>query len=153
MATRTAYAPVAGTAITAANHAKFPGGWIGYVEAVSAQTGITTGPTDLTSLTVSVTVGTSRRLTIQGSTGVQQISSQGLADLQIRNNAGTVLNRAQKTIASGFTNQLQIVSIQTPSSGSNTYKLSLGTSAGTIDTLSSSTQPAFLLVQDIGPSS
>jgi hypothetical protein len=153
MAVRTAYAPVAGTAITAANHAKFPGGWIGYAETTTAQTGIAAGPTDLTSLSVTVTVGTSRRITIQGSTGIQQITSTGLGDLQIRNGSGTVLNRARVSTTATSIGQLECTSVQTPSSGSNTYKLSLGTSAGTIDTVAASTNPAFILVQDIGPSS
>jgi hypothetical protein len=42
--------------------------------------------------------------------------------------------------------------VVTPSSGSNTYKLSGSTAAGTMDLNAAATQPAFILVEDLGPS-
>ena len=65
MAVRTAYDAVAGSTLTAANLDRYPGGWIGYAEATTGQTGIS-GAADLTSLSVTVTVGTSRRILAEG---------------------------------------------------------------------------------------
>lgn len=153
MAVRTAYVPVAGTAITASNHAKFPGGWIGYVEVTGNQTGISS-ITDLTSLTLTVTAGTSRRLMATGYCRATQNTTSGATSaLAIRNGSSTTLAQSAITNDAGYTMQHTAMRVETPSSGSNTYKLSLSTTGGTVDLIATSTGPAFILVEDIGPAS
>jgi hypothetical protein len=72
--------------------------------------------------------------------------------MSIRNGAGTILQESAQTLEVGYTAVPLPMSVQTPSSGSNTYKLSLSTPAGTIDLNAAATYPAFILVTDVGPS-
>ena len=148
---RTAYigTATAGSVLTAANLNKAPGGWIGDVNTTSVQTGIST-VTDLTSLTVTVTVGTSRRVKITGFVPGRQQTSGGLVKINIQEGA-TVLTSAYLTagvaVFSIFTAQV----VLTPSSGSHTYKLTAETSAGTFDTSPSAANPVSIVVEDLGP--
>jgi len=153
MVLRTAYigSHAAGEVLTSANFSKTPGGWIGYVEVTANQTGIGAGPTDLTSLTLSVQANTSRRLKITGYVRMTQQTSAAAGSVYIRNSTPTTLQTSTISLPTGYTAMHAPVSIQTPSSGTNTYKLSAGTTADTFDLAASSTQPAFLLVEDIGP--
>lgn len=151
MAVRTAYAPVAGTAITAANHAKFPGGWIGYAEVTSNQTGISS-QTDLTNLTVTVTAGTTRRILAEGYCRILQNSSSGVGEVLILE-GGSQVTKSSFTRSAADVGMHHPRVVRTPSAGSNTYKLAASVGAGTIDIVAAATQPAFILVQDIGPSS
>lgn len=152
MAVRTAYVPVAATAITAANHIKFPGGWIGHAQVTAGQTGISS-VTDLTSLSLTVTVGTSRRLLIYGYARLIQNSLNGIVTLSIRDGSSNVVSNNVQTISVGNNATGVVLAVVTPSSGSNTWKLSLATTSGTVDMQADATFPAFILVQDIGPSS
>jgi hypothetical protein len=153
MAVRTAFAGTTspGDVLTSAQITRLPGGWIGYAEVTANQTGISS-ITDLTSLTVTVTAGTSRRLLITGRGRVTQASSAASSVMSIRNGAGTILQESAQTLEVGYTAVPLPMSVQTPSSGSNTYKLSLSTPAGTIDLNAAATYPAFILVTDVGPS-
>jgi hypothetical protein len=153
MAVRTAYDAVAGTALTAANLDQYPGGWIGYNEVTSSQNTIST-ITDLTNLTVTVTVGTSRRIKVTGKIYCHAAAVVLAAELSIREGS-TTLNGA-KILFDTSTSIDQILLAQwigTPGSGSHTYKLSLAASASTVNMTASATLPAFILVEDIGPAS
>jgi hypothetical protein len=154
MAVRTAYVGTqsAGETLSSANFTKLPGGWIGYAEVTANQTGMGVGPTDLTSLTVTVTAGSSRRLLVSGYARITQQTSSSNPEVLIRNGSGTQLN---KTTISGLAATISMHLprvVVTPSSGSNTYKLSGSTAAGTMDLNAAATQPAFILVEDLGPS-
>jgi hypothetical protein len=151
VAVRTAYAPVAATVLTAANLAKLPGGWIGYAEATASQNSIST-ITDLTSLSVTVTAGSSRRLLITVKGTVEQAAAEGGVTLYVRESS-TTLDSAVIKIAAGGINSIVATAVVTPSSGSHSYKASLATSAGTVNLLASSGATASILVEDIGPSS
>lgn len=151
MATRTAYAPVAGSVLTAANLAKLPGGWIGYIEVTASQTGITTG-SDLTSLTLTVTVGTGRRIRVSGLG--QMLSTAGSPAftpfIQILEGATILQPAVSSQTALGTTVSLAPSVILTPTSGSHTYKLQAGANSGTWTMAASSTAPAYILVEDLG---
>jgi hypothetical protein len=154
VAVRTAYAPVAATVLTAANLAKLPGGWIGYVETSTPQSSITAN-VDLTSLTLTVTVGTSRRIRITGYVPVSQSSATGLGEVDIYE-SGTLLARDYTRLDSTASLQFAVlkpVIVLTPSSGSHTYKLTASVSAGTMSTNPAATNPCHFTVEDIGPSS
>lgn len=152
MAVRTAYDAVAGTTLTAANLDKYPGGWIGYAEVTANQTGISS-VTDLTSLSVTVTVGTSRRIQVFGFARLTQQTSNGIITFSIRDGSSTTLSTYLFTASTGNSTQGVVSAVLTPSSGSNTYKLSLATTAGTVDMSAGATFPAHILVCDLGPSS
>lgn len=152
MAVRTAYVPVADTAITADNHKKFPGGWIGYVEVTADQGSITTA-VDLTSLTLTVTVGTSRKVNVRGKVESTSTVADSTTVLGIRNGAGTQLQRATVPHTSTATYTLFVEHFENPSSGSNTYKLNMarGSGTGTLTMGAAATQPAFIVAADVGP--
>jgi hypothetical protein len=152
MAVRTAYVPVAATAITAANHIKFPGGWIGYVDKVADQTGFTS-TADVSSLSVTVTAGSTRRLKVSGYTRVLQNTSASTATVLLRDGSSAQLQAWQATLAIAAVTTMAPQVIVTPSSGSNTYKMSATTAAGTLDISASNQAPAFVLVEDLGPAS
>jgi len=161
MPSRTAYAgtAVAGDVYTAANHAKMPGGWIGYVETTTAQSGIST-ETDLTGLSVTVTVGTNRRIRVSCHVNLQYTTG-GAADtiifLHVKEGA-TYLGGQRWQFKSDTTlNQQQLFNpavVLTPTAGSHTYKLSTVRNTGTLGTISTNANanfPAFILVEDLGP--
>lgn len=153
MTVRTAYVPVAGTAITAANHIKFPGGWIGYAEVTANQASLEAG-VDLTSLTVAVTVGTSRRIRITAYAALQGSVDGNLARLDIKESA-TILGSAQGSLTTSGNVAFHPAIVLTPSSGAHTYKLTATRSAGvgTLSLNASATNIAYILVEDIGPAS
>jgi hypothetical protein len=142
-----------GDVLTSANITSLPGGWLGSVTVVASQTGITT-VTDLTSLSLTVTAGTSRRLRIWAQGILTRTVADGLTLLSIKEGA-TVLMQLQAAPSNvngdtitGFVDVL-------PSSGSHTYKLTLerASGTGTVGLAASSTSPAYILAEDIGPAS
>lgn len=125
------------------------GGQLGYAEKTATnQTGIS-AITDLTGITVTVTVGTNRRIKVTGHCGVQQITGAGTGEITIRE-AAVSLARGYRTLATNDFATLDPVYISTPSVGSHTYKLSMATTANTINTVYGTDNPAFILVEDIG---
>lgn len=154
MAVRTGYVGTesVGDVLTATNFNKLPNGMIGYASVTANQTGITSSVTDLTSLSVAVTVGSSRMIWIVGSVEATQNTSTGNAALYIRESS-TTLNFRNVTMSASTNAGLYVVYFASaPSSGSHTYKLSMSTDAGTVDLKASSTQPAFIAVFDHGVS-
>jgi hypothetical protein len=151
MAVRTAYDAVAGTTLTATNLDRYPGGWIGYA-AVTANQGSITTVVDLTGLTVTVTVGTTRYLKITGYLpSWSSTNATAYATLTIVESSTTLNSATGSTPTIGSGTVLSAVAVVTPSSGSHTYKLQLGSvTAGTVTMSASATSPAFILVEDMG---
>lgn len=153
MPVRTAYVgtQVAGDVLTAANFTKVPGGWIGYAEVVASQGTITTA-VDLTGLTVTVTVGTSRRIRITGHIRVNSTVAGDYCRLDICDGASTILGQGQQQI--GASNEAVYATlVLTPTAGAKTYKLMLSRSVGTgsLTMNASANGPAYILVEDLGP--
>ena len=129
-----------------------PWGIIGYVEVTANQTGIST-ITDLTSLTITATYVANRRIRITGDVAFQNTTGGSFTRLSIREGS-TVLNSRQKVGTNNLLDeQIIATAVITPTAGSHTYKLSLTMSSGTGTTslIASATQPAYLLIEDIGP--
>jgi hypothetical protein len=150
VATRTAYTPVALAVLTASDLAKLPGGWLGDVQATAAQTGVT-AQVDATSLTLTVTVGTSRRILVSAFVPVNCITASGRATAYLMEGATQLQVHPQSYIVGDYVALVPSVTL-TPSAGSHTYKVQLAQAvAGSLSTTSSATQPAWLRVDDIGP--
>lgn len=157
MAVRTAYAGTAadGDVYTAANHARMPGGWIGYVESAGNQAGIGSSEVDLTGLTVTVTVGPSRRIKIGGQVTV---SGDGAKEVKIYEDGVHIgrLGISSTSVGTSENNRtLSGACWRSPSSGSHTYKfraLTSPTSSMTV-TGSAANSPNFITVEDLGPAS
>lgn len=159
MASRPAFPGTAtNTTHLASEDNSLPGGWIGYVENTALNQGsIGSTITDVTSLSVTVTVNTSRKIKISGHVVMANDTAATQAWLSIRE-ATTVLNQFRgptptATRAESFT----VEWIGNPSSGSHTYKLSVQTAGtGTITAVGDVGPPAriaYILVEDVGPSS
>jgi hypothetical protein len=156
MATHTAYAgaATAGEVLTAAHVNDLPGGWLGYVEATSSQSGVTS-EVDLTGITVTVTVGTSRRIKITfyspraGSANSSEYSRFTLKE------GGTQLQT--RTLSTEFGGQYDqggtMEWVGTPTGGSHTYKVTFQrlTGSGNHTAVAGATEPMWLLVEDLGP--
>jgi hypothetical protein len=124
------------------------GGQLGYEQVIANQTGIS-AETDLTGLSVIVTVATGRRIKISSLTWVRQNISAALVTVRIKEGA-TSLARSQITLATNDQTPLSPFIVLSPSAGSHTYKLTLATSANTVDLIAASGEPSLILVEDIG---
>ena len=154
MPVRTGYAgaAVAGEVLTAANVNKLPGGWIGYNEVTANQATITT-VVDLTSLTVTVTVGASRRIRVSSQCPFFSSVAGDYVSLQIVEGA-TVLQDLSEAMSSALSgHRLAAIVVLTPTTGSHTYKLRASRASGTgsVTMAAAATSPAFILVEDMGP--
>lgn len=128
-------------------------GTLGYAQAVATQAGITT-VADVTGCSIAVYVGTSRRIKV---TGQGPAFSSIAADLllgRIKEGATSlgVWFRLLQSTASLNQNGTGSV-VLTPTAGLHTYKLTMERESGTgsISISGSATNPAFILVEDIGP--
>ena len=149
-------AAAAGSATTPARadhvHGRETLGTLGYAQITASQSGITS-LVDVTGLTTTVTVGSGRRIKV---TGFCPSFSGGtftdMYNMRIVEGsttlAGVNLFGGSSTVGCGG----PVEWIGTPSAGSHTYKIqathSVGAASGTFQ--ASATQPAFILVQDIG---
>lgn len=128
------------------------GGTLGYAQITSNITGIST-ETDLTGLSVTVTVGTGRRIRVSAFAPHARTVADGVTRLRIKEST-TTLTMADGHVRAAGEGQipLQAAVILTPSAGSHTYKLSLArdSGTGTVGCTALSTNPAFILVEDIG---
>lgn len=127
-----------------------PRGVLGYAQATANQSGIGTSATDLTSLSVAVTAGTSRRLRVTVFTNISMQTAPNRAVVQIQEGA-TVLAAARMDIKLNEFGPMCVTAIITPSAGAHTYKATALSLAGsTITSNASATEPAYILVEDIG---
>lgn len=152
MAVRTAYDAVDGTVATAANLDKYAGGWIGHNDQTAAQTSITT-LADATGLSLTVTVGTSRKIRVSGYIQFTSTVTTDIATVQITDGSNNVLQSHSVMCNMGATagHPCPVSVILNPSSGSNTWKLRVARNgSGTLNTSSSSTAPAYIVVEDLG---
>ncbi len=156
MAVRTAYVgtQVSGDVLTAANFSKLPGGWIGDAQITSNQGSITT-EVDVTGSSLTVTVGTNRKLRLKGFALVSSTINADEIVIKIKEGS-TQLTQDGTSIATQPRAQgLHPEVIITPTAGSHTYKMTIlrNNGTGTVTLSASGSFPAFLIVEDIGPSS
>jgi len=132
-----------------------PWGRLGSASVTANQTSITT-ETDLTSLSVTVTVPANRRLRITGFTGAYSSVAQDASELRIKEST-TQLTRSSLVHVLATSTEMHDVTalVNGPSSGSHTYKLAMVRTSGTgsITMVAASDAPAFILVEDMGPNS
>lgn len=119
----------------------------------AATTGIGSTATDVTGLSLSVTVAASRLIRISSNIRVLQNTLDGFAELRLLAGA-TVIDRKGRTLKAAAADVLTLEVIHAPSSsGSVTYKAQLLTTTGTLDTLTASGAPviaSWLIVEDVG---
>ena len=143
----------AGNVLTAAQMNRLPWGVMAYASRTSNQTGVS-AVTDVTGLSVTFTANSTRyyRTTVFVS-NLLQITSDGYATMSITDGSNVQKQSGTnyKVVAEGNgENPMVLVLIETGLSGSTTRKARLTTSAGTVETRAGTTNPAFIVVEDIG---
>lgn len=128
-------------------------GWHGYAEATADQTGVTSTETDLTSLSVTVTVLPNRRIRVSGEAMLASTVAGDTADLYINDNGSRIQLRRVTLAVANAHQSVHASRILTPAAGSHTFKLSFVRASGTgsIANSASSTHPSYILVEDLGP--
>lgn len=121
---------------------------IGYAEVTANQTSITT-ITDLTNLSVAVTVPVSgRKIRITGKVQVVADAAGREATLSIRESS-TTANYCIAVTSDAYSTTMIAQYIGTATAGAHTYKLSLAATAGSVTMQAAATYPAFILVEYI----
>lgn len=128
-------------------------GVLGYAQVTANQT--LTANTDLTGLSVTVTVGNNRRIRVTGKVSWNNENAGANYGTLAIMESGTELNANYIGLLGngsiGEEGSVITQSILTPSAGAHTYNLrGLGTVFNLIMT-ASATRPAFILVEDLGP--
>jgi hypothetical protein len=125
---------------------------IGYAE-VTANQGTFTTEVDLTGLSVDVTVAANRRIRITGSCLMLSSVTTDEVILRIKEGASVLRHDGQITNAANGANLYHVERILTPSAGAHTYKLTGARTVGTgnVTMYANTNDPAFILVEDIGP--
>lgn len=124
---------------------------LGYASRTSDQT-LITAEVDLTSLSVAVTVDTSRRVRVTADLMVTSTVATDHVAAYIKEGS-TYLQQRQVSIGRANSGEsLQMSVILTPSAGAHTYKLALARVAGTgnVSSLAAATYPASIYVEDLG---
>lgn len=134
--------------------AALPLGVLGYQVVTSNHSGLTSD-TNISGLSVTVDIPADRVIRV---TGHAQLASAGIGNDASVNimESSTALGRVLRfDNATNYTRQVgEGSAILTPSAGSHTYHLRLEVHAlatGSIASEASSTNPAFILVEDLGP--
>lgn len=157
MATRTPWDPVTGDVMTEARLDTLARGWLGYVEVTANQSVVGSGTeTDITSLTVTLTVQADRKLRITGHGIFSRSVADGVTLARIKEGS-TELGRFCQHAPSA-TSEFDCAEgsiVVAPSAGSHTYKLTMQRFSGTgnITLNAAAGSAAFILVEDIGSAS
>jgi hypothetical protein len=154
MPVRTPWDPTTGDVITATRLDGLPRGWLGYAEVSANQTVSTGTETDLTGLSLTVTVGTSRRIRVKGQGILTRTVADGLTLGRIKEGAVELARWAQH--APSAATEYDAASgeaVLTPTAGAHTYKLTLHRFSGTGSAVLNAAAGAlaFILVEDLGP--
>lgn len=130
------------------------GGWIGYTEKTTDTTGVV--GTEVTLVSVTVTVNASRRVRITGyvSSWISTVSGDRAQFRLLEGATQLQMGRSQVQLAGIATEPpTELACVRTPGTGSHTYTLVVARNAGT-GTLTISgdpTTPMWIMVEDLGP--
>lgn len=155
MATRTPHTGVALEVFTAANLTKYPKGWLGYFAKTSDATGYTTEAT-ITGLGGTITTGADRMLRFHLVTAVQSSQASDRWKLRLKVNGTTYQEFRNPSTAANLSDTGNLFAIADDlAAGSYTIIVTLERTAGsgTLTHACSTTNPAILIVEDIGPAS
>lgn len=153
---RTPYTSTPNEVLTSANFEKHAKGGFGYATTTTDQGSISTSEVDLTSMTATITVGSSRLLWLVAAVPMRSTSANDRLILRIKEGS-TLLGDDQQTATEATLPYVLKPSalVIAPSAGSHTYKLTAslgGGASGTGSTFHDSIRTSYLLVVDFGPS-
>lgn len=132
--------------------AAIPRGKLGFSSKTANQGGITTSLTDITSLSVSVTVGTGRLVRISGSVLIGSSAANDSISITTLEGAAVLQDTPSVSNAVSYDYTVHPSVVIAPSAGAHTYKFAAvrNAGAGTIHVTASAAVPSFILVEDIG---
>lgn len=129
-----------------------PWGVVGTATGTTSQSGITT-VTDLTSLSVTFTAVTGRRYrTLVFLPFVVQSTNAATVSVLIADGSNTQLQASAEKFGASDFRSLSASVVETISAGSVTRKARISASAASVGTTLGATTPAYILVEDVGPS-
>lgn len=129
-----------------------PAGHLAYVEQTVVQTGITPATVDLTSMTITFTLATQRRVQLTANIWYTKAGADttGVAFAQIATAANVeVQGRGTHVVAGGW-GTVSLQKLLTLAAGTYTYKCRGSTAAGFLNTGSSAAEPSILQAIDLG---
>lgn len=146
--TEQAYLLVEDITPTPAPSSGAPGSTLGYAEVTANQSPITT-EVDVTGLSVTVTVPDGRRIRISSALGITSTVNDDIGFMRIAE-GGTNLAFAQAKLNTNTESVFASI-VLTPTAGSHTYKIRAARTSGTgnLTVGAASTNPAYILVEDI----
>lgn len=149
MTTRSLYSATASEVATAANVNKWSKGWVGYVLSTSTQT-FTGIETDVTDLTMSLTIPTGRMIKVSWNVITQ--SSVDQDNVLVRcYRAASIIGKKYEEVDINEPITIAGWGIDTPSAGTYTYKIAVIRSGGSgTVSLKGATASHEFLVEDIG---
>lgn len=111
-----------------------------------------TTETDLTGLTVTATIGASRRIKLSYHVVISRSVLDGYSNMKIKEGVNVLSEIFITNDISGIGESRSGFVLLTPSVGLHTYKLSLtrGSGTGTSTLAATATYPAFFIVEDVG---
>jgi hypothetical protein len=133
------------------------GAVLGSASVTASQGSLGAGPTDLTGLSVTVNVCANRRIRVRAAAVLRNGESAANSGQLLVVADGTVIRTAPSGLVSTASTGVKEytpaeVDIAAPSAGSHTYKLQATFAAGSANLMeASATQPATLVVEDLGP--
>jgi hypothetical protein len=140
----------AGAVLTAAQQNRFPRGVMAFVQSTNTDGTITAEEVQLTSPSFTAVANRYYRITyVEPSTTAS--TTYMIARLRITNLAGLQLTRYDNTVGTGVERNMVVSWTGTFSAGPIVIVGTLQSQAGTASANRSATQPAQLLVEDIGP--
>lgn len=127
-----------------------PSSTLAYAEILASQGSITTA-TDVTGLSVTVTVPAGRRIRISSEAGISSTVATDGVDYQICEGATVLQDRTAKLDVQAPEVVIHTEVIVSPSAGTHTYKIRASRFAGTgtATVTAASNKPAYILVEDI----
>lgn len=156
MATRTPWDPETGDLITEARLESFAQGWLGYIEVTSNQTVSTGTETDLTGLTLTITLTELRKLKITAHGLFNRSVADGVSVARIKEGSTELGRFSQHSPSSaGEFDLAEGSAIIAPSVGDHTYKCTVQrvTGSGNVVLTAAAGSPAWLLIEDLGAAS
>lgn len=129
-------------------------GTLGYAQVTTTQALTAGTEADLSGLSVTVTVGTSRRIRVSGYGLIASTVSGDRYVMRIKEGSTTLTQHISSVggATTAFSTAHPVVVLASPGAGSHTYKLSLQRigGSGNPSLIGDPAAPAFILVEDIG---
>lgn len=121
---------------------------LAYAEVTANQTGII-AETDLTGLSVTITVPAGRRIRVTGHAHLANATVDAITVFRIYQDGTQVQSRTLAKALAGTDQSATIEWIGSPSAGTHTYKLRAWAVSGTVSVVAAANTPTFILVEDI----